>query len=292
MSNDYFQFKQFTIWQSQCAMKVGTDGTLLGAWAELPATDNPSPTILDVGTGTGIIALMMAQRFPQARVVGIDIDGDAANQAKQNAQASPFANRVDILHGDFGTLEGKACYEAIVSNPPYFVNALRSPDATRTLARHAHTLPFRILMERSWQLLTDGGSLSVVVPADAQGIIKGEAALAGFFKQRECLVFTSPRKPAKRVLLAFGKHSAPVMRQRLTVGSEEYAALMADFYLYTDPTPAPPLDGRGDPCGLFGGSPSPPFRSAPWGRLLPEGRKKGRGSCLASVLRPSEGWGL
>ena len=210
-------------------MKVGTDGTLLGAWARLPSTSGDAPTILDVGTGTGIIALMMAQRYAQARVVGIDIDADAAQQALQNAQASPFASRIDIRHADFCALEGSACYDAIVSNPPYFANALHSPDASRTLARHTQALTFRMLMEHAWRLLSDGGQLSVVVPALAQGSMEGEAALAGFFKQRECQVFTSPSKPAKRVMMAFGKHSATLERQRLVVGSAEHQALMSEY---------------------------------------------------------------
>ena len=95
MANDYFQFKQFTIHQKHCAMKVGTDGTLLGAWAQVPSA---SARILDIGTGTGLIALMMAQRFPKASVLGIDIDPDAVMQAKENVAASPFASRINILN--------------------------------------------------------------------------------------------------------------------------------------------------------------------------------------------------
>ena len=239
MANDYFQFKQFTIHQGRCAMKVGTDGTLLGAWV---SPLQPPPTgggncaekakwdrILDVGTGTGLIALMIAQRFPEAQIVGIDIDEEAVSQARENVAASPFADRIEMLHEDFAKMEGT--FDAIVSNPPYFADSLESPDAQRTLARHTNTLPYRLLMQQSWQLLSDEGELSVVVPADYKSRMEAEAALAGFFKSRECAVKTSPRKLPKRWLLAFRKHPAPLERDELMLGTERCNELTKDFYL-------------------------------------------------------------
>lgn len=231
MANDYFQFKQFTVWQQHCAMKVGTDGTLLGAWAR------GGSLILDVGTGTGLIALMMAQRFAQARIVGIDIDAEAAAQARSNVEASPFASRITILKQDFANPLTShlsplpSNFDAIVSNPPYFTDALPSPDARRTLARHATTLPFSVLMQRSWQLLSDQGELSLVIPADGRSLVESEAVLAGFFKCREWSVRTSPRKPAKRLLMAFAKHPRGMERTELTIGSDAYTELTKDFYL-------------------------------------------------------------
>ena len=117
MANEYFKFKQFTIWQSDCAMKVGTDGTLLGAWAQ--ASSGPC-RILDIGTGTGLIALMMAQRYPQASVVGVDIDASAVNQAKENVKASPFADRIAIFETDICHFIADQPFDAIVCNPPFF----------------------------------------------------------------------------------------------------------------------------------------------------------------------------
>ena len=238
MANDYFQFKQFTVWQQHCAMKVGTDGTLLGAWA------HGGSHILDVGTGTGLIALMMAQRFAQAHIVGIDIDAEAAAQARSNVEASPFASRITILQQDFANPLTShlspltshlsplpSNFDAIVSNPPYFTDALPCPDTRRTLARHATTLPFSVLMQRSWQLLSDQGELSLVIPADGRSLVESEAVLAGFFKCRECAVRTSPRKPAKRLLLAFAKHPRGMERSELTIGSDAYTELTKDFYL-------------------------------------------------------------
>ena len=221
-------------------MKVGTDGTLLGAWAGLGEVGGGR--ILDVGTGTGLIALMVAQRFPQARIVGIDIDEEAVAQARENVAASPFADRVEILHEDFSTFPQFSTlnsqlstltpqFSLIVSNPPYFADSLKSPDARRTLARHADTLPYRTLMQRSWELLSDEGELSVVVPADCKGRMEAEAVLSGFFKSRECAVKTSSRKPPKRWLLAFRKHSCPLERDELTLGTERCNELTKDFYL-------------------------------------------------------------
>ena len=134
MSNDYFQFRQFRIRQQRCAMKVGTDGTLLGAWAQMLMARG---RILDIGTGTGLIALMMAQRFPDASVVGIDIDSEAVAQAQENVEESPFAQRITIRQADVLQFDDEGKFDAIVCNPPYFVNALTCPDQQRTTARKA-----------------------------------------------------------------------------------------------------------------------------------------------------------
>lgn len=228
--HDYFQFKQFTVRQAGCAMKVGTDGTLLGAWAR------GGQRILDIGTGTGLVALMMAQRFVEAQVVGVDIDAAAVSQAQENVAASPFLERISIELADINNF-GVAPFDAIVANPPYFERSLTSPDSQRTLARHTTALSYRQLIAAACRLLADEGEFSVVVPADAQRRIESEAALAGLFKVRECLVKTTPRKAPKRALLAFRKHGA-VLEQ--TVGiiedapgmrSEWYQQLTNDFYL-------------------------------------------------------------
>ncbi len=220
-------------------MKVGTDGVLLGAWAL------GGCNILDVGTGTGLIALMMAQRFPEAHVVGIDIDGEAVAQALENVAASPFASRIAILQQDFSTITLNSQhstlntqpstlnpqFSAIVSNPPFFVASLKGPDAQRNMARHTDTLPYRLLMERSWQLLSDDGELSVVVPTDSLQRMESEAVLTGFFKTRHCAVSTAPHKAPKRHLLAFRKHPSAVERSMLTIGSDKYVEMTKDFYL-------------------------------------------------------------
>lgn len=238
MPNDYFRFRQFTVRQGFCAMKVGTDGTLLGAWASVPAA-SLRPRILDIGTGTGLIALMMAQRFGRAQVVAVDIDEGTVRQARENVSTSPFADRITVCEGDVrkvGLDDGPAvgwrhAFDAVVCNPPFFTDSLECPDLQRTLARHAATLSYRELMACAGSFLTDDGELSVVVPFDCKGRMEQEAVLAGLFKTRECAVRTTVRKPPRRFLLAFRKHSAVLEKSEMVIGSEEYNEMVKDFYL-------------------------------------------------------------
>lgn len=215
-------------------MKVGTDGVLLGAWAR------GGLHILDAGTGTGVIALMMAQRYPEAQVTAIDIDEGAVRQAQQNVALSPFAERVEVLretvqefdggNGSNGS-NGVCGYDAIVSNPPFFIDSLAAPDEQRNMARHTQTLTYAELMQAAYRLLADDGELSVVVPFDYRQRMEDEACFVGFFPSRVCAVKTTERKPAKRYLLAFKKHPCPCRKEQLTIGSEDYQALTSDFYL-------------------------------------------------------------
>ncbi len=218
-----FQFKQFTIAQEQCAMKVGTDGVLLGAWAHGGAR------ILDAGTGTGVIALMMAQRFPEALVTAIDVDEGAVRQAQENVLQSPFSERIEVLGESLQQHEGR--YDSIISNPPFFMDSLKAPDAQRTMARHTTTLTYQELMQAAWRLLADEGELSVVVPFDYRQRMEDEAIFVGFFPCRICAVKTTEKKAPKRYLLAFKKHPCPCEKEELTIGSEAYRQLTQDFYL-------------------------------------------------------------
>ena len=220
---DMFQFKQFTIEQELCAMKVGTDGVLLGAWAK------GGPRILDIGTGTGIIALMMAQRYPEAQVTAIDIDEGAVSQAEQNVSQSPFLGRISVLQQAVQEHLGE--YESIVSNPPFFIDSLQAPDEQRNMARHTATLSYAELMKAAYRLLADNGEFSVVIPFDYRRRMEDEAVFVGFFPSRVCGVKTTERKPAKRYLLAFRKHPCPCQKEQLTIGSEDYQALTSAFYL-------------------------------------------------------------
>jgi tRNA1Val (adenine37-N6)-methyltransferase len=218
-----FRFRQFTIEQELCAMKVGTDGVLLGAWA------HGGSCILDIGTGTGVIALMMAQRFPDAQVTAIDIDDGAVRQAAANVAQSPFDLRIKVTQASLQ--EHKGLYEAIVCNPPFFIDSMQAPDRQRNMARHATTLTYAELMQHAWRLLSDEGELSVVVPFDYRKRMEDEATFVGFFPSRVCAVSMSERKPAKRYLLAFRKHPCLCEQQHLTIGSDAYRALTGDFYL-------------------------------------------------------------
>lgn len=218
-----FQFKQFTIYQDLCAMKVGTDGVLLGAWA------NGGKRVLDAGTGTGIIALMMAQRYPNAVVTAIDIDEGAVKQAQQNVVQSPFSQQITVLHNTLQEHQGE--YDAIISNPPFFIDSLAAPDEQRNVARHTQTLTYTELMQAAWRLLSDEGELSVVVPFDYRKRMEDEAIFVGFFPSKVCAVKTTERKPAKRYLLSFKKHPCRCEQEQLTIGSERYQELTKEFYL-------------------------------------------------------------
>lgn len=218
-----FQFKQFTIEQELCAMKVGTDGVLLGAWAK------GGPRILDIGTGTGIIALMMAQRYPEAQVTAIDIDEGAVRQAEQNVSQSPFLGCISVLQQAVQEHLGE--YESIVSNPPFFIDSLQAPDEQRNMARHTATLSYAELMKAAYRLLADNGEFSVVIPFDYRRRMEDEAVFVGFFPSRVCGVKTTERKPAKRYLLAFRKHPCPCEKSEITIGDETYNRLTEAFYL-------------------------------------------------------------
>ena len=233
-----FQFQRFTIHQDQCAMKVGTDGVLLGAWAQ------GGERVLDIGTGTGVIALMMAQRYAEAHVVAVDIDEAAVRQARQNADASPFGDRVEVVLSSiqdyatscslsFGEGRGEvpSHFDSIVCNPPFFVDSLKAPDQQRSLARHADTLPFAELMRAAYRLLSDDGELSVVIPFDYRRRLDDEAFLCGFFPSRVCAVRTKSTKPVRRYLLAYRKRPCPCHHDELTIGDTRYQQLTRDFYL-------------------------------------------------------------
>ena len=232
MGKDIFTFKQFTVHQDRCAMKVGTDGVLLGAWAE------GGMRILDVGPGTGLIALMMAQRFTTSRVVGVEIDADACLQAQQNATESPFASRLEIVNTRLQDYRPDIRFDSIVSNPPFFMNSLRNPDRQRSVARHTDTLSYTDLFRSVKTLLADSGVFSAVIPAECVEEFISEGCIAGLFLNRNIGVETVVGRPAKRFLLAFGKQTSVTfepeivcLRHKNGVSSDWYSRLTCAFYL-------------------------------------------------------------
>ena len=235
MANDYFRFKQFTIHQNNCAMKVGTDGTLLGAWAQAP--ENPC-RILDVGTGTGLIALMMAQRYPHASIVGIDIDSSAVVQANSNVKASPFHDQIRIYEADICHYVSIQPFDAIICNPPFFDNDLICPDNQRAMARHAIALRYQDLIHAAYSFLKSEGTFSVIIPSKNRTQFESEAILAGFNILRICHVKTTPYKAPKRCLIEFKKspvseriETCEVIEDTSGVRSEWYRHLTEDFYI-------------------------------------------------------------
>lgn len=233
MSNSYFSFKQFTIEQENCAMKVGTDGCLLGAWFDC----SQSRRILDIGTGSGLIAIMAAQRC-NASITGIEIDHDAAMQARGNAVKSPWSNRIEIVECDILEYSTDEPFDTIVSNPPYFVNSLKCPGEARTMARHSDSLECSKFFGKAAELLSREGSISVVIPADILEEWKDAAALCGFAASRVTFIKTTPRKAPKRVLAEFVRAyrcdtltTTLVLEESRGEYSQEAQELLRDFYL-------------------------------------------------------------
>ena len=238
MANDYFNFREFTVYHDQCAMKVGTDAVLIGAWTDLGC----SRRILDIGTGTGIIALMCAQRCG-ASIVAVDIDEGAVRQARSNVAASPWGDRIEVMHGDITRLaqgvEFQHQFDTLISNPPYFQEQVKCPEAQRNMARHTDSLTFDELLGAAECLLCDGGTLSVVLPAAAAADFITLALRHGLYLCRQTWVHTKVGKVAKRVLMCFmnGVVGATVsghlnMRDVNGVVDEEYRRLTEEFYLF------------------------------------------------------------
>ena len=230
-----FRFKQFVIRQQQCAMKVGTDGVLLGSWCRLPEKGK----VLDVGTGTGLLSLMVAQRSEEVSVVAIEIDGDAVAQATENCQSSPWKNRIKVQHTslqEFGR-ESKKVFDAVVCNPPYFNQSLRCPDDKRSQARHSDSLSFDDLLTFSVDLLKHDGMMSVILPTNESEVFERKAVEKGLFLNRVMNVYPNPEKAVKRKLMEFSFERKEVEVQHLVVEKErhiytdEYKTLTKDFYL-------------------------------------------------------------
>ncbi|MBP3383517.1 MAG: methyltransferase [Tidjanibacter sp.] len=233
-----FRFKQFNITQKLSAMKVGTDGVLLGAWVRL---DESHRRILDIGCGTGLVALMAAQRTAQwsAEVVGVEIDSPSATEAANNFTASPWSDRLSVVECAVQEYHTDTPFDHIVSNPPYFVNSLLSPDEARTNARHTTTLTFDALAHSASRLLAEDGLLSVVLPCDVASDMVLASARCGLFLTRRMDVRSKATSAPIRVLLEFGRRARPTERTELTIHSPEdpfgyspdYVTLTKDFYL-------------------------------------------------------------
>ena len=227
-----FRFKQFTVRQEGAAMKVGTDGVLVGAWASAGAECR---RILDIGTGTGLIALMAAQRFPSARVVGVEIDAGSAAQARENVAASEWGDRIDIVHSAVQEYMSDERFDLIISNPPYYDNSLVCPDYGRTAARHTVSLNFAELTTAAERLLADEGRFAVIVPtAAARSVIMATR----LHLVRRCDVRTKPSGSSIRTMLEFAaRFDGAADCSELTIGDgaggydEDYKRLTRDFYL-------------------------------------------------------------
>ncbi len=234
MGNDYFRFKQFTVNQGKSSFKVGTDGVLLGACANIAGAGR----ILDIGTGTGLVALMLAQRST-AEITAIEPDHDSYLQAAENMAKSPWSERIKILElrlQDYFPTDLK--FDLIVSNPPYFINSLKNPDAGIASARHNVKLTQDDLLEGSGRLLAGEGRFEVIMPYAEGNILIAAAQEYGLYCHSILKIRPVLSSEVRRLILSFSRHKMPVTERFLTIErgkrhdfTEEYKNLTRDFYL-------------------------------------------------------------
>lgn len=234
MPNPYFRFKLFRVDQSLCAMKVGTDGAMLGAWTNVFTAQS----ILDVGCGSGLVSLMLAQRSA-AKILAVDIDAGAVEQSAVNFIGSPWSDRLQARHVSVQDLcrEAESAFDLVVCNPPFFSNSLKNPDQRRALARHSDTLSLSELVDCSSSLLSPVGRLSVVIPfSDVENVLS--ISKGKFFCVRQTNVIPVTGREPKRVLLELSKQKICESKvSELTIYKEghvytdEFRSLEKDYYL-------------------------------------------------------------
>lgn len=232
-----FHFKQFSIRQNQTAMKVGTDGVLLGAWA--PTNHNPF-SILDIGTGTGLIALMLAQRTAAEQIDALEIDEDAYEQAVDNFENAPWSDRLFCFHAGLDEFidEPEEEYDLIVSNPPFYAEDYKTENEQRDLARFQDAMPFEDLVEAADLLLSENGIFAVIIPYKEEQKFLTLAKNLALFPVKITRVKGTPNTEIKRSLLAFSRHEiADILTDELVIETDrhvyttEYINLTKDFYL-------------------------------------------------------------
>lgn len=233
MPNPYFRFKKFIIYQDRCAMKVGTDGVLLGAWTDVSSSEK----VLDIGTGTGLISLMIAQRCENAHITAIDIDREAITQAKENILVSPWKERIKLLQIGMEAYRPDGLFDTLVSNPPYFVNSLKCQNGKRSAARHTDSLPVSVLLSRGAGMLCSSGRFSLIFPYGQVEDMMKMANDYGLYLSRHTKVITRFGGIPKRSLLEFRKIKGQCVEDELVIElerhvyTEEYISLTKDFYL-------------------------------------------------------------
>jgi tRNA1Val (adenine37-N6)-methyltransferase len=226
-----FKFKQFSIIQEKSAMKVGTDGVLLGSWA----TCKQANTILDIGCGTGLITLMLAQRNLKSNIAGIEIDAIASQEAQLNVGNSDWRERIRIEHTSFQKFKPETQFDLIVSNPPFF--AKNKAKDRRANARHTNSLSFEELIQSATNLLAEKGIFSVIIPKDAEEYFCKIATIHNLYCNRVCNVKGNETVAVKRVMLEFSFSKTETTTEHLTIETgrhqytDEYIQLCKNFYL-------------------------------------------------------------
>lgn len=234
--NNPFQFKKFIVEQDRCAMKIGTDGVLLGAWTSLE--NNPN-SILEIGSGTGVIALMLAQRSLSETIDAIEIDEDAHEQCLENFEASPWADRLFCYRAGLDEFVGEIDekYDLIVSNPPFYSENVSSGNISRDLARQNISLPFDELLEGVSQLMEKKGGFATIIPNKEEVTLIKLAAQYCLFPKRITRVKGNPSSELKRSMMEFGFTKKEVKIDELVIETkrhqytEEYIHLTKDFYM-------------------------------------------------------------
>ncbi len=228
-----FQFKKFSIQQKSTAMKVGTDGVLLGAWSNISEEN-----ILDIGTGTGLIAIMLAQKTENSIIDAVELEVEAYKEAQQNIKNSKWANRITANNCAIQNYTTDKKYDLIISNPPFFTASTKAPNSDRNSARHTDDLSFKDLIEAVVKLLKLNGTLSLILPVTEAEHFIDLAKQKQLFLYRKCIVKPNPTKPAKRTLMEFSFSPNDVIQEELTIETEtrhqytkEYISLTKDFYL-------------------------------------------------------------
>lgn len=227
-----FHFKQFDIDDHGCGMKICTDSVLLGAWTQCDGV----ASIVDLGAGSGLLALMLAQRCLAAEVTAVEVDPDASRAAAANFAASPWSRRLGVQCADANALSLMGV-DLIVCNPPYFSSTLQSPDSKRALARHADTLGPLTALEIASRWLSPAGSVAMVTPAETEADLTYHATMLRMWPQRMCRVITAPGKQPTRLLSQWGRTDCATERTVLAIRTADsaftdaYRQLTRDFYL-------------------------------------------------------------
>lgn len=233
--NKYFQFKEFRIVQEKSAMKVNTDGVLLGAWVNLDG----ARTILDVGAGTGLISLMIAQRS-KAEITGVEIEKDAAEEAFQNVKNSKWSDRIFIQNSSFQDFVAisKSKFDFIVSNPPFFSNGIKNSNPYRAIARHNQSLPFNEIIAGTKKLLGENGKLALILPRDHAQEFIDKSTRENLYLVRLTEVKPFPDKDPNRCLMEFKMEKSVIEKTQMSIYdesrreyTEEFKKLAGDFYL-------------------------------------------------------------
>lgn len=236
MSNKAFHFKEFHIEQDRCAMKIGTDGVLLGAWT---AIDHGVNSILDIGTGTGLIALQMAQRSDAEVIDAVEVEPLAYEQAVENFENSPWADRLFCYHASIQEFaeEMDEKYDLIISNPPFYNDTFKKLENQRALARHTQQLGFKELLTASSALLSKEGSLACIIPFKEESNFVTLASEINLFPSRISRYRGNPKSPIKRSLIQLDRRKTSIQEEEFFIEhsrhqySSVYKNLVADFYL-------------------------------------------------------------